>query len=284
MKTYNDIYLECRNRLRDGGMDDYSLEAKLLVAAAAEKSVSQLLSSIHLYTTEEIAQKVRNFTERRLCNEPIAYIINSWEFYGLPFYVNSKVLIPRSDTEVLVDAAKEILNGANMQARILDLCTGSGCICCAIANEFPAARLVAADISTEALEVCRKNITDLGFGSRVICMQADAMAYPPMSIGRFDMIVSNPPYVTTAEIETLDETVRRFEPLSALDGGEDGLKFYRSILKFWKDQLCKGGHLLFEVGEGQAEAVSDMLMGAGFSQTFTKQDLAGTERVVIGRY
>ena len=283
MKTYNDIYLTSRNILRQRGIEDPSFEAKHLVAAASGKSVAQLVRDFRLYASDEIENKVTDYTARRLRGEPVAYITNSWEFYGLPMYVDENVLIPRIDTEVIIDAAKEILTGHKMDARILDLCCGSGCITCAVGHELPATHLVAIDISQGALDVCRKNVAANRLNSRVICMQADATAAPPLAIGKFDMIISNPPYISGSEIFSLDSSVRDYEPIWALDGGADGLDFYRKIIKYWKILLNPGGYMLFEVGEGQAEAVKDMLSSAGFSSVTTKKDTIDVDRVVIGR-
>lgn len=283
MKTYNEIYLDTRNILRQSGIEGFNLEARILVAKAAGKTVSQLLRDINLYTTKEIEETVLDYTARRLRGEPVAYITGSWEFYGLPMNVNPDVLIPRMDTEVLVDAAKELLIGKKMDARILDLCCGSGCISCALAHELPASKLVAIDISASALEVCRSNVAMNRLNSRVICMQTDATASPPMGIGQFDMIVSNPPYIASDEIMTLDSSVRDYEPIWALDGGEDGLRFYKAIIKYWKGIIAPRGYLLFEVGEGQAEPVKEMLLAAGFSSVDTRKDTLGVDRVVIGR-
>lgn len=282
MKTYNDIYLSTRNALRAHGVEGYTLEARLLVATAAGKSVQELLRDISLYTTAGVEQKAEELTRRRLSGEPVAYITGAWEFYGLPMTVTPDVLIPRMDTELLVDTAKEMLTGRQMDARILDLCCGSGCITCAIGHELPATRLVAVDISASALEVCRKNIATNRLSSRAICVQADATSSPPLSMGQFDMIISNPPYIASDEIMTLDPSVRDFEPIWALDGGQDGLKFYKAIIKYWKDLLRSGGALLFEVGEGQAGPVKEMLLAGGFRSVSTKLDTLGVERVVIG--
>ncbi len=283
MKTYNDIFMQARNALRDHGIEGYSLEARLLVATAAGKTTQELLRDLSLYTTPEMADKVAALTERRISGEPVAYITGAWEFYGLPMYITSDVLIPRMDTELLVDAAKELLNGRKMDARVLDLCCGSGCIACAIGHEMPAARIVAVDLSAKALEVARRNVAVNRLSSRVICMQADATASPPMSMGQFDMIVSNPPYVRSADMKKLDRSVRDFEPSWALDGGKDGLKFYKSIIKYWKSVLRPGGYLLFEVGEGQAESVKEMLLTGGFRSVSSRFDTIGVERVVIGK-
>lgn len=283
MKTYNDIYLSTRNMLRQNGVEGYALEARILVACAAGKTVQQLLRDINLYTTEQVENTVLDYTARRLRGEPVAYITGSWEFYGLPMTVTSDVLIPRMDTEVLVDAVKEFLTGHKMDARVLDLCCGSGCITCAIGHELPATKLVAVDLSASALEVCRQNVAKNRLSSRVICMQADATSSPPLGIGSFDVIVSNPPYIESAEIAKLDRSVRDYEPIWALDGGEDGLRFYKGIIKYWKSLLRHGGCLMFEVGEGQASAVCEMLMAAGFASAQTRKDTQMIDRVVIGK-
>lgn len=282
MKTYNDIYLAARNALRDNGIEGYTLEARILVSSAAGKTVNQLLRDLSLYTSPDMEKKVGMLLERRLRGEPVAYITRSWEFYGLPMTVTPDVLIPRMDTEVLVDAAKELLVGRKMDARILDLCCGSGCIACALGHELPASKLVAVDISGTALEICRKNVAANRLNSRVICMQADATSSPPLSLGQFDMIVSNPPYIPSRDILELDSSVRDYEPIWALDGGEDGLRFYKAIIKHWKSLLRPGGALLFEVGEGQAEDVKDMLLCAGFRSVTSRLDTLKVERVVIG--
>ena len=240
------------------------------------------MRDLNLYTSGDIELLVDDYTARRLRGEPIAYISGSWEFYGLPMIITPDVLIPRMDSEVLVNAAKEVLTGRKMDARILDLCTGSGCLTCAIAHEMPATRFLAIDVSTSALEICRKNVALNRLNSRVICMQADALSAPPMGLGEFDMIVCNPPYIPTVEIFALDSSVKDFEPIWALDGGKDGLKFYRAIIKYWKVLLKEEGSILFEVGEGQAESVKEMLLSAGFASTDTRLDSLGFERVVIG--
>ena len=283
MKTYNELYLSARNVLRQYGVEGCNLEARLLVAQAAGKSTADLLRDMNLYTTPGIEAKVTDYLARRLRGEPVAYITGAWEFYGLPMTVTPDVLIPRMDTEVLVDAAKEILVGRKMDARILDLCCGSGCIACALGHELPASKLVAVDISASALEVCRKNLAANRLSSRCITLQADATAAPPLSIGSFDLIVSNPPYIASDEIIELESSVRDYEPIWALDGGKDGLRFYKGILKYWKSLLRPGGFILFEVGEDQAPVVKDMVLAAGFAAADTRKDTQGIERVVIGR-
>ena len=283
MKTYNELYINARNTLKRSGIEAYALEARIIVAGAAGKSVQQLLRDLSLYTTQAVEDQVGAYVERRLNGEPVAYISGDWEFYGLPMKVTRDVLIPRADTELLVDLTKQALTGWRMDARVLDLCCGSGCITCAVGHELPATKLVAVDLSASALEVCRTNVGLNRLNTRVICMQADATASPPLGIGSFDVIVSNPPYVKTAEIAELDRSVKDYEPVWALDGGKDGLRFYKAIIKYWKSLLRPEGLLIFEVGEGQAQDVSDMLMAGGFASTSIHQDTRGVDRAVVGR-
>ena len=283
-KTYNDIYIAVRNSLRQKGVEAYGLEARILVASAAGKTTAELLRDLYLYTSGEIEKKAGDMLRRRLNDEPLAYVTGSWEFYGLPLTVTQDVLIPRMDTEVMVDAAKDYIKARGMKARVLDLCCGSGCIACAVAHEMPATRVVAVDISAAALDVCRKNISDNRLSSRVISVQADASTWPPIGIGSFDLILSNPPYIESAKLIELDGSVRDYEPLSALDGGEDGLDFYRAIIKYWTITLRPSGCIMFEVGEGQADDVKKLLLDAGYVSVDTRTDTLGVERVVIGKW
>ena len=272
-----------RKLLMQENIPGYQLESRLLVAHAAGKTVAELLRDMNLYTTEEVTDRVHSYIQRRLEGEPVAYITGTWEFYGMPMVITPDVLIPRMDTEILVDTVKELLIGRKMNARILDLCCGSGCIACAIAKELPATKLVAVDISASALQVCRQNISMNRLSSRVLCMQADALSSPPLGLGQFDMLVSNPPYISSAEILGLDPSVRDHEPIWALDGGEDGLKFYKGIIKHWKTVLKPGGFIVLEVGEGEAETVRSMLLAGGFGEGEFRQDTGGCDRVVIAK-
>ena len=215
-KTYNDLYLATRTALKSAGVEAYALEARLLVAYAVGKTKEEFVRDLRLYTSDENEQKIAALLQRRIAGEPLAYLIGEWEFHGLPIVVTPDVLIPRMDTEVLVDAALRVLVGRKMNARILDLCSGSGCIGCALAHELPAARVVMVDISEEALAVSKENLRR-NHQNRTICLKADALEKPPMGIGTFDLIVSNPPYVASMDILTLDSSVRDYEPLGALD-------------------------------------------------------------------
>ena len=167
---------------------------------------------------------------------------------------------------------------------MLDLCCGTGCIGLAVATYAPDCRVVLADWSSDAVRLCRQNIRRTGRQNNAICFQADAREIPPKPFGQFDVIVSNPPYIPTADIETLDKSVRCYEPHLALDGGEDGLNFYRVITEKWKESLRPGGWLIYEVGIGQAADVELMLAKAGFRSVSSYPDTAGILRVVEGRW
>jgi len=281
-QTLNEVYLDMRKRLRAAGIEAYALEARLLLAKACGMEENRLLANMHLYPSTNIIKEANQYTERRLKGEPCAYILGTWEFYGMPMLVSPEVLIPRMDTEVLVHTALEAAKTKTGPLRILDLCCGSGCIGCALAKHIPGSRVVLGDISPEARAISRKNILLNNLGRQAICMEADALSPAPGNIGQYDLIVSNPPYITSEEILTLDSSVKDWEPRLALDGGEDGLMFYRSIVLGWKSVLKDNGTLIFELGEGQAPAVKELMAQAGFQDIGGSFDTLGVERVVYG--
>ncbi|MCD8088081.1 MAG: peptide chain release factor N(5)-glutamine methyltransferase [Oscillospiraceae bacterium] len=281
-KTYNDIYINARRALKAAGIESYGLEARLIVSQASGKTMEQLTRDLSLYATDELDRQVMELVERRLAGEPVAYITGSWEFYGIPLEITRDVLIPRTDTELLVQAAIQLFAGRNAKPRILDLCTGSGCIGCALAVYMPGARLVLADNAPMALRLCRRNIEKNNLELRVICVEADATKKPPMLLGHFDLVVCNPPYIPTADLAELDPSVRDYEPAAALDGGDDGLDIIRPIIRLWKRVLKPGGTLMLEVCEGQSQTVQELMTEAGFVRTGALQDTNGTERVVVG--
>ena len=281
-KTYNELYIKARRAFRETGIRAFDLEARLILSYATGKSAEKLLRDMQLYTSADIEEQVEELIARRLNGEPVAYITGSWEFYGLPLEITPAVLIPRIDTELLAKAATELMS-TNSAARILDLCTGSGCVGCAIAHELPGSRVVLADVSPDALNVCKRNIILNDLNSAVTCLEADARSDPPPVIGSFDMIVSNPPYIPTGEIPNLDISVRDFEPVEALDGGTDGLDFYRAILAHWKEIIRDGGYIMFEVGADRAEDVRRLMRLAGVKNIMSAIDTIGVERVVWGK-
>ena len=281
-KTYNDIYIETRKQLKNAGIEACDLEARLIVAGAAGKTIAQLVRDLSLYASDELPGVVSDMTQRRLAGEPVAYITGSWEFYGVELDVTRDVFIPRPDTEVLVKAAVTLFSGRNGRPRILDLCAGSGCIGCALAVQMPGAKIILADNDLKALAVCRQNVAKNRLENRVLCVEADATKKPPMLMGKFDLLVCNAPYIPTAEIETLDSSVKDYEPTAALDGGADGLDIIRAVLKLWRSVLKEKGVMMLEIGEGQAQTVMELMRAAGFAGVRALQDTAGTERVIVG--
>ena len=283
-RTYSEMYIALRNRLRDAGIEAAALEARLIAATAAGKSTEKLLRDMRYYATDEVERRAEEMVQRRLAGEPVAYITGVWEFRGLPMEVSRDVLIPRVDTEVLAELAIKYLRGTGrLDARVLDLCSGTGCIGCAIAAELPRVRVVLADVSPEAMEISRRNVSRNGLDGRISFLPADVMKLPPLMTGSFDLVVSNPPYIPTMEILTLDPSVRDYEPVWALDGGEDGLDFYRAILKNWALVIRQGGELMFEVGEDQAERVKDLMRMAGLREARSFPDTQNIQRVVAAK-
>ena len=280
--TYNTLSLDPRRCLRQAGIEGAQLEARELVCAAAGKSREQYYRDMALYASDAVEQKLRGLVERRLAGEPVAYIIGEWEFYGLALAVNPGVLIPRMDTEVLAERAILLARAAGAGARVLDLCAGSGCVGLAVAANVPDCRVVLADLSEAALKTCKENIRRCDLNARVTCIRADALQPPDGALWDFDVIACNPPYIPTGDIAGLDKSVRDYEPRTALDGGADGLDFYRAVSARWAKALRLGGSLLFEVGIGQAADVESLMKAQGFSDVRSTQDTQGIWRVTEG--
>ena len=280
--TYNNLYLDTRARLKKAGVEAAQLEARELVCYAADKSREQLYRDMSLYVSVELEKRVNDLVERRLGGEPVAYIIGEWEFFGLPLNISQDVLIPRTDTEVLAERGIEKARLAGEGARVLDLCAGSGCVGLAVAANVPECRVVLGELSEGAIRTCKQNVRRNNLNARVTCLSVNAMENPSSALWDFDVIVSNPPYIPTADIEELDVSVKDYEPHMALDGGEDGLDFYRAIASKWKTALRLGGTLIFEVGIDQAPAVEDILAQNGYEDIKTTADTRGIWRVVEG--
>lgn len=280
--TYNNLYLDTRKRLKAAGVEMAQLEARELVCFAADKTREQFFRDLTLYASKEVEDRVEELTRRRLSGEPVAYIIGEWEFYGLPLDISREVLIPRSDTEVLTERAILLTRAAGDGARVLDLCAGSGCVGLAVAANAPDCRVVLADLSEGALRICKQNVRRNQLNARVTCVQADAMTAPAPALWDFDVIACNPPYIPHGDLANLDVSVRDYEPWGALDGGEDGLDFYRAVSARWGTALRLGGTLIFEVGIGQAPDVEQIMAQNGFENIVTHQDTRGIWRVVEG--
>ena len=279
--TYNDLYLDMRRRFREAGVFDPTRAARELACFASGKTSEELVRDGRLYAPPEAEREANRLAERCIAGEPVAYLLGEWEFYGIPLDVSPAVLIPRPDTEVLAARAIEAAR-CYASPRVLDLCAGSGCVGLAVAKHAPESRVLLGELDEEALKICRRNIRRNGLGNRVSAVRADAREEPPRQLGEFDVIVSNPPYIPTADVETLDASVRDNEPRLALDGGADGLDFYRAICEKWRGALRDYGKLLFEVGAGQADAVRRLMLAGGFGDVQTVSDYNGIARVVCG--
>ena len=284
VKKYGELYLNARKALRPSQGDNASVYARELLSLASGKSVAALLADRELYASEEIEEKLNGFLARILAGEPLAYILGEWSFYGLPFLVTPDVLIPRDDTMAVTDLAIEAARTYPAPQRVLDLCTGSGCIGLAIAHCVETARVTLADISEPALRVAKQNVANLRLKSRVTAFSVDVLQPAPRFLGQFDLIVSNPPYVTTQEMAKLDVSVWAYEPHLALEGGADGLDFYRAIAAESREWLKQGGWLFFEIGYDQGAALRTLLADFGYTEIGIRQDLAGLDRVAFGRY
>ena len=285
VKTYSQLYLETRKKLlttEDPQTAGYM--ARQLLCHLSGKSQEQVVADMELYASEELEAKLDFAVSRILKEEPLAYILGEWEFYGLPLYVDQNVLIPRDDTCAVAALAinKALFLGQN--PRILDLCTGSGCIGLAIASRVKDARVTLADISKEALTVAKKNITRNHMSGRVACVVADALKEPSGFLGKFDLIVSNPPYITSEDMVDLPLSVKNYEPHLALHGGDDGLDFYRAIAENYKAALQPGGYLCFEFGMEQGDAVCEILESNGYTILERSRDYNDRERAVIAQW
>ena len=285
VKKYAQLYLEARQTfMQVEDQQTASLLARHLLCHVSGKTQERVIADREMYASEKICQDMEQAVQRIMAGEPLAYILGEWSFYGLTLYVDENVLIPRDDTCAVARLAIKRGLFLDENPRILDLCTGSGCIGLAVANRVKDARVTLADISPEALAVARKNINRLKLSARVSCVQADALAPASSFLGKFDMIVSNPPYVTTAEMEELPDSVKNYEPHLALHGGEDGLKFYRASLENYTTALKPGGYICFEFGMGQGDAVCELLLKHGYTVLERVQDDNDRERAVIACY
>jgi len=285
VKTYGELYLEARRALlRSEDADTAGFLARELLCYVTEKTREQVIAQRERYASEQICERMLLLTQRLLDGEPLAYVIGQWDFYGMKLTVTPNVLIPRDDTCAVTDLAIRQALFLETNPRILDLCTGSGCIGLAIASRVKDAKITLADISKEALQVAKTNVTAQKLSGRVSCVQANALDKPAAFLGKFDMIVSNPPYITTEEMTQLPKSVAAFEPHLALHGGGDGLDFYRAIIKNYTAALKPGGFLCFEFGMGQGDAVCSLLEDNGYTILERSRDYNDRERAVLARY
>lgn len=273
---YKKLYEWGLEKLQNVGIEEAALDARLLLENVCDTDRNTLLVHGDRPVSEEEKSRYEEYIEKRESHVPLQYITGEQEFMGLSFKVNENVLIPRQDTEILTEEAlRELSDGMD----VLDMCTGSGCILLSLLNYTNDCHGVGVDISEKALEVAEENNRRLG--KDAVFMQSNLFEKVE---GKFDMIVSNPPYIPSDVIPTLMEEVKTYEPMSALDGKEDGLYFYREIVKQAGEHLNRGGKLFFEIGCEQAEDVSKLLADAGYKEVQVVKDLAGLDRVVWGSY
>jgi release factor glutamine methyltransferase len=271
-------------RFKSSHIDTAELDARILVRTAIGLDLTGLITSAARPVTSDEATRLEDFTRRRLAGEPVARILGAREFWGLPLQLSAATLVPRPDTETVVELALEMLRAEpdpTHRLRIADIGTGSGAILLALLSELPDAFGVGTDVSVAALRTASRNAARLGFASRaafVACDYAAALSEP------FDLIASNPPYIRSADIARLATEVRDHDPIVALDGGVDGLDAYRQLIPQAARRLAQGGLLVVEAGQGQSGDIGELMTAAGLTQQRPpKADLAGISRAVAGR-
>lgn len=271
-----------RDLFRRAAVDTPELDARLLAEEAFGMDRLQLVNREREPAPAAGLQRLHVMAERRLRGEPVVRILGAREFFGLRFALNEATLVPRPETEMLVVRALAMLEHRS-QKRVLDLGTGSGCIGISILSENPAAQVVAVDIAPAAIDMARRNAATHGVAARFDA-RVGSWFEPLAEDERFDVIVSNPPYIETGVIPTLAVEVRAHDPHRALDGGADGLEAYRTILAGARARLKRGGALMVEIGSSQSLAVKDLFDRAGLVDIVSEKDLAGLDRVVVGHH
>lgn len=269
--------------LRKRGMTSPRLDAELLLGSVLGMTRVEMIVDAHRPLAPDELARYRALHQRRRAGEPVAYLLGVREFYGRPFRVDARVLVPRPETEVLVEVALERTRHLSMCMRALDLCTGSGCVAVTLARERPTACVLAADLSEGALAVAQENAIRLGAAANVAFLHCDLLSGLDPLWGKLDLITANPPYIPSGEIATLPADIRSYEPHLALDGGPDGLDLVRRIVSQAPSFLAKGGILALELATGQAPTVARLFADAGFDAIDIRKDLGGHDRVVSGR-
>lgn len=273
------LYRDTVAILKTQGIDNYIKEAGFLIEKVTGVNKFELPIKGEIGATKDQIQQLEILIQRRKQGEPLQYILGQWEFYGLPFFVGDGVLIPRQDTETLVEDTLQRLNGIESPV-ICDLCSGSGCIAIALSKEVSTKKIYAVEKSSKALQYLERNIklnnADVSLISGDVIEKETAQRVPML-----DCIVSNPPYLTKTDMENLQKEVA-FEPEMALKGGNDGLYFYRKITQIWKDSIKQNGFIAYEIGQGQHDDVKEILKENGFKDIFMTKDLCGIIRVVGG--
>ena len=288
MRTYKELLEEGYQILNSAGIEEARLDAWLLLEFAAD--IKRAWYYAHMDETAEtaVAERYRQLCEKRAQHIPLQHLTGQAYFMGYEFYVDDRVLVPRQDTETLVEAAISHLRELPAP-KILDMCTGSGCILLSLLMELPQASGTGADVSVDALEVAKENTRRLGLEKRAELIQSDLFSADYFEKNsrkkcmEYDMLISNPPYIRTADIDGLMDEVRLHDPRLALDGKADGLYFYEKITEQAGKYLKPGGWLIYEIGCDQGKDVAEIMKKKGFIQIEVKKDLAGLDRIVEGR-
>ena len=288
MQTFHELLTQGIQLLMNAGIEEARLDAWLLLEYTADISRAWYYAHPESEVNEEIVSEYLSLCQKRAEHIPLQHLTHQACFMGYDFYVDERVLVPRQDTEVLAEEALHQLR--NMRnPRILDMCTGSGCLLLSLLMELPDATGTGVDISAAALAVAERNRKNLELEKRAVLVQSDTFSgdYFQKNSGNisleYDMLISNPPYIPTEDIGKLMEEVRFHDPVLALDGREDGLYFYRRITEQAGKYLKPGGWLMYEIGWEQGADVSAIMQGEGFTEVTVKKDLAGLDRVVIGK-
>ena len=288
MQTFHELLTQGTQLLMNAGIEEARLDAWLLLEYTADISRAWYYAHPEAEVNEEIVSEYLSLCQKRAEHIPLQHLTHQACFMGYDFYVDERVLVPRQDTEVLAEEALQQLR--NMRnPRILDMCTGSGCLLLSLLMEIPDATGIGVDISEAALAVAERNRKNLELEKRAVLVQSDTFSgdYFQKNSGNisleYDMLISNPPYIPTEDIGKLMEEVRFHDPVLALDGREDGLYFYRRITEQAGKYLKPGGWLMYEIGCEQGADVSAIMQGEGFTEVTVKKDLAGLDRVVIGK-
>ena len=271
-------------RFKSSAIDSAELDARMLVGTALGLDLTGVIAAASRLVTDDQSNLIEDFARRRLAGEPVARLLGAREFWGLPLKLSTGTLVPRPDTETVVELALEMLRAGpvfDRKLRIADLGTGSGAILLALLSELPDAVGIGTDISADALQTAHRNAVELGLADRATFVACD---YATALSGSFDLMVSNPPYIRSAEIGLLATEVRDYDPRAALDGGADGLDAYRALIPQAAKLLAHGGALVVEVGHGQSANVEGLMTEAGLiRERPAKADLAGIQRAVTGR-
>lgn len=279
--TYRECYEQGCRTLQAAGIEEATLDARLLLEAVCGTDRNDLLVHGEQPVMPQAEEKYLHWIRQRAEHIPLQQLTGEQDFMGLTFSVNEHVLIPRQDTEILVE---EVLKELHDRMRILDMCTGSGCILLSLLHYSNDCEGLGVDLSAEALEVAGRNVLKVltpEKAEHAHFLQSDLFEKVE---GKFEIIVSNPPYIASAEVEKLMPEVRDHEPRMALDGTEDGLHFYRRIIKEAGKHLVNSGMLFFEIGYDQGQAVSELMRASGYREVQVVQDYAGLDRVVLGTY